>query len=470
MFGSIVALVLAIPVLAVISLVLTAGARTRVSRLEYKVTGLERRLAALEGGAPSPAAVAPSAAQPPTAIDTIPLAAEPPTAAPVEPVAAAAAPKPAAVKPISLEERFGTQWVVWAGGIALALGGFFLVRYSIEQGWFGPGARVLLAAAVALALIAAGEWTRRNEIHTGLKGLSSANIPSLLTAAGTAIAYADVYAAHALYGFLNAGTAFLLLGIVALATLTASLLHGPALAGLGLVGAFVTPLIVSTETPSYWALYLYLGAVTAAAFGMARARRWRWLAVTAVVAGVLWTLPGIDDLQAVTPHAFHVAAGFTLTALLIVSGFIFGPDAERGEIDATSSGALAAYLLASTLLVLTTGHDNLALLLFVALVAATVVIAWRTDASAAAVPPAALLVALVFAHWAFQFDLHELGVIAGDVPDAAWRPERFLFGAPLMLGTAFALLFGAPPGSSRNSAICDLWSQSCGAPQPSSRR
>jgi uncharacterized membrane protein len=49
-------------------------------------------------------------------------------------------PPPSKAKP-SLEERFGTQWVVWAGGIALALGGFFLVRCSIEQGWFGPSRR-----------------------------------------------------------------------------------------------------------------------------------------------------------------------------------------------------------------------------------------------------------------------------------------------------------------------------------------
>ena len=148
--------------------------------------------------------------------------------------------------------------MVWAGGIALALGGFFLVRYSIEQGWFGPGMRVLLAGIVALALIAAGEWTRRREIVTGLTGLPKAHIPSVLTAAGTAIAFADAYAAYALYGFIGPAAAFVLLGLVALGTLAASLLHGPALAGLGLVGAFVTPLIVSTETPNYWALYLYL--------------------------------------------------------------------------------------------------------------------------------------------------------------------------------------------------------------------
>ena len=114
------------------------------------------------------------------------------------------------------------------------------------------------------------------------------------------------------------------------------------MAGLGLVGAFLTPLIVSTEQPNYWALYLYLAVVTAAAFGLARARLWRWLAVTAVVASVLWALPGIGDLQALGPHAFHIAAGFVLADLLIVSGLLFGPDAAPGEIDLVSSGTLAA--------------------------------------------------------------------------------------------------------------------------------
>ena len=71
--------------------------------------------------------------------------------------------------------------------------------------------------------------------------LPIANIPAILTAAGTAVAFATVYAAYALYGFLVPATAFILLGLVALGTLAAALLHGPALAGLGVVGAFVTP-------------------------------------------------------------------------------------------------------------------------------------------------------------------------------------------------------------------------------------
>jgi len=96
------------------------------------------------------------------------------------------------------EKRFGTQWVVWVGGIALALGGIFLIRYSIEQGYFGPGTRVLLGALLALALVGAGELTRRQEIRLGISGAATAHIPSILTAAGTTIAYATVYGAYAL--------------------------------------------------------------------------------------------------------------------------------------------------------------------------------------------------------------------------------------------------------------------------------
>jgi len=59
-------------------------------------------------------------------------------------------------------------------------------------------------------------------------------------------------AAYALYDSSLAPLAFILLGIVALATLAAALLHGPALAALGQVGAFVSPLLVASDLPNYW--------------------------------------------------------------------------------------------------------------------------------------------------------------------------------------------------------------------------
>lgn len=237
------------------------------------------------------------------------------------------APDPAAAEPppppppprerdfADFEKRFGTQWVVWVGGVALALGGIFLVRYSIEQGYFGPATRVTLGAVLAFALVGLGEWLRRQELRAGIAGLATAHIPSILTAAGTTVAYATVYGAYAVYGSMSAAVAFVLLGIVALLTLAAALVHGPMLAGLGLIGAYVTPVLVSTAQPNYWGLYVYLAVVTASAFALARARMWRWLAITAAVFGILWTAAGIGDPRttAISAHAF-----FALTRLRAV--------------------------------------------------------------------------------------------------------------------------------------------------------
>jgi uncharacterized membrane protein len=216
---------------------------------------------------------------------------------------------------VASRKPIGTRWVVWIGGLTLALGGFFMVRYSIEAGLLGPGVRTMLGGLFALALLLAGEWTRRKESISAIEATPIANIPAILTAAGTAVAFATVYAAYALYGFLVPATAFILLGLVALGTLAAALLHGPALAGLGVVGAFATPILVSSGKPDFWALYIYLAIVTAAAFGLARIRLWRWLAVTTIAFALLWTFPCLQcGPSMVGPHAFHVLAGFILAA------------------------------------------------------------------------------------------------------------------------------------------------------------
>jgi uncharacterized membrane protein len=360
-----------------------------------------------------------------------------------------------------LEKRFGTQWVVWVGGLALALGGIFLVRYSIEQGIFGPGLRVALGGVLALILIGLGELARRREIIAGLAELPRAHIPSILTAAGTIVAYADVWAAYALYEFLSPGLAFVLLGLVALATLAAALVHGPSLAGLGLVGAYITPALVSSQQPSFWALYAYLAIVTAAAYALARVRLWTWLAVTAAILSIIWMFLKIADPSAVAPHAFHALTGFALAAAFLVPGLLYGPGTERGHADPLSSGILSGYLFGTLLMVLLTRHDTTALVTLAVLIAATAAIAWRAEAAIIAVPVAAAFGLLVIVHWvtALHFDsLYAPGGLLSDFPF-----ELHLQGVSLHVafGTGLAALFGAAgylsQGRSEQPAFPVIW-------------
>ena len=471
---------LAFPVIAVISVIaLVKGIRDGnvIRRLELRVANLERQLAAQIGLAAAPARPltpppVPSPAEQPPPLPAAATAAPPPPsaegAATATPPFSSLPPPPAPPLPPrpGFEERFGTRWVVWVGGIALALGGVFLVRYTVQQGLIGPGVRIALGALLACVLIGVGEWTRRKTNRSGMPGLPWADIPSILTAAGTIVAYATVWAAHALYGFLPPGLAFILLGVVALLTLAAALLHGPALAGLGVVGAFAAPILVESTEPDYWSLYIYVAIITAAAFALARGRLWLWLAITAIVLSALWMLPGIDvyPVEGLGAHIFNAVAGFALAAILLVCGLLYGPAARPGEIDLLSSLSLSVYLFAAAVLVFASGHDAAPFAAFIVLTVATVGIAWRTEAAVVAVPVAVVLATAVMADWAVEMSLSALVLPSGPTAPAIPEPQRYLYGSHLFVAAGWAAMFGIAgflaQGRSARALVPMLWGAS----------
>ena len=347
----------------------------------------------------------------------------------------------AGTKP-GFEEKLGTRWVVWIGGLTLALGGLFLVKYSIEAGLLGPGVRVLLGGLFAAALLAAGEFTRCKESASPDVPLPIANIPAVLTAAGTMVAFATVYASYALYGFLAPASAFILLGLVALGTLAAALLHGPALAGLGVVGAFGTPALVSSGTPDYWALYIYIAIVTASAFGLARICLWRWLALTTIALGGLWMLFDIAVPNTIAPHAFDIIVGFVLASVLVVTGFMFGPSAEPGRVEPISSISLAVFLFGACVLVLNNNHADPAMIVFALVVFAAFVVAWRAESATGAIGAAAVFVFVIFAEWAIRAN-PDLAVVAGGaMPGIGARADEGSINVHFVAAALFAVGFG----------------------------
>ena len=444
-------------VIAVVAIIFSRKALGQIAVLQRRLDAIEAAgTAAARTVVPPPLAPLEAFEQtlstaPPIAPPPLPeaIASEPEAHAEAATDAASAAPPPLPEPPAppqpapGFEETLGTRWVGWIGGLTLALGGFFMVRYSIEAGLLGPGVRTMLGGLFALALLGAGEWTRRKESISNIAALPIANIPAILTAAGTAVAFATVYAAYALYDFLAPATAFILLGMVALGTLAAALLHGPALAGLGIVGAFVTPLLVSSDKPDFWSLYVYLAIVTAAAFGLARIRLWRWLAVTTIAFALLWTFPCLQcGEEMIAPHVFHVIAGFVLAALLVVCGFMFGPDGDGEEIEPISSASLAAYLFGAMLIVLNSAHADTAMIGFGLLTAGSLVVAWRAPAATGVIAAASAFVFIVFGEWAVRRNVDMLVLPGGAMPGIG--PSATDGSASLHLVTAalFAAAFG----------------------------
>ena len=234
-----------------------------------------------------------------------------------------------AARQSEVETALGTRWAVWVGGIALALGGLFLIRYTIEAGIFGPGVRLTMAGILGLVLIAGAEFIRRTGFKVPVQGATGAYIPAILTGAGAFILFGTVYAAHAIYGFIGPAPAFALLGAIGIAAIAASLVHGLALAGIGLVGAMVTPALISSQAPNPWALFVYLAIVLAATAAVARIRDWKALVAVAFAGSGIWTILYMSD----APDANLAAILFISLATLAVLAFVWlagRDDAEHG--------------------------------------------------------------------------------------------------------------------------------------------
>lgn len=289
--------------------------------------------------------------------------------APAEPAAATAK---AAQKP-DIETALGTRWAVWVGGIALALGGLFLIRYTIEAGIFGPGVRLSMAALLGLVLVGGGEFIRRTGFRLPVQGAAGAYIPAILTAAGAFILFGTVYAAHGVYGFIGSALAFTLLGAIGVATIAAALVHGQALAGIGLLGAMVTPMLIASQAPNPWALFGYLAIVLAATGVIARMRDWTFLMAAAFVGTGLWVVLFMTDAPGANLPVILFNDAVTLAVLAfiwlgrrggetepdkgfdwpsIAPGFFVGLSAMALFVDpayAAASGALAGAALIAAL-------------------------------------------------------------------------------------------------------------------------
>jgi len=334
-------------IIAIVALaVFVARQNRRIGLLEREIGALRSFVLASPPAAPAPAPVAEQPLEtPPSSVEVTqpaeagPWAVASPPAAEPETVAAQLSSPPeaampetiaAAPKQADIETALGTRWAVWVGGLALALGGLFLIRYSIEAGIFGPGTRLAMAGMLGVVLVGAGEYIRRTGFKVPVEGAAGAYVPGILTAAGAFTLFGTIYAAHGVYGFIGPGPAFFLLGVIGVATIAAALVHGQALAGVGLLGAMLVPLLVSSQSPNVWALFGYLAIVLVANTIVARMRDWKLLAAAGFAGTGLWTLVYLGDAPIVD---FIVVMFISVVTLATLALAWLSPGDDDAETD-----------------------------------------------------------------------------------------------------------------------------------------
>lgn len=393
---------------------------TRVAELTIKVERLERPAA---GGAPVASGKAEAPAEPlhtPAAFETIDkpdiaAEAEPPeTPQPASAIPAAQPPpSPSATSSetlretgVSWENAFTSRWLVWLGAVTLALGGTFLVKHGLEQGWFEltPAVRIAFGVVFGVALAIGGEWLRRRPRQRAIAAVRSDYIPAALTGVGLFICYASVYAAHALYGLTSTLATFAGLAALGLAAIALSLLQGPMIALLGVAGGFLTPLLVPSEEPSAWSLFAYLAFLVGPSLWVCRYKGWGWLAWTTLAGASAWLLAwlgrgfGHDEAMPVGGFAVLVLVGILLT--------VRGRSAYMDRALATAAWAVAAIISFKLMRVDGSGAVSLATLTIVAGIGLHLARRWPELVGLA--PAAAAVVIAAMALWQLPASLAEI--------------------------------------------------------------
>ncbi|MGH3023718.1 MAG: DUF2339 domain-containing protein, partial [Gaiellaceae bacterium] len=251
----------------------------------------------------------------------------PAPAPPPRPVASrTAATAPAAPRrEIDLSKLLGALGLAWAGGIVTVLGIVFLFVLAVNRGWINAELRVGFGAAASVAVFAAGFWLRHRY------GATYAALAAV--GAGIAGGYATLLAASALYGFVPDVWALVAAaGIAAAATAVAVAWSAELVAGLGLVGALLVPLMTLVEDGELSFVGTSFVAIVYAATAIVAFREgWRAL----LLAGLAASFPQVAGLAAQSEATEWEVVGLVAVfwGLLVATAVRLQERSDRGRLD-----------------------------------------------------------------------------------------------------------------------------------------
>ena len=267
---------------------------------------------------------------------------------PIAPIPVAR-PKPSLPEPaINWEQFMGVKGFAWVGGLALFLGVAFFVKYSFDNNLVPPELRVAIGFLTGLGLLVGGLF------------LSQKNLPVLsqtLCATGVVILYAVTFACRSVYHFAFFGplpTFLLMVLITTTAFFLAVRLNALVVAILGMLGGFLTPLLLSTGEDNPLGLFGYIAILDTGLMVVALSRRWYFLTALAALGTALMQM-GWANKFFISEHYLEGNKIFITLAVLLGFNVLYlaanGWAKCRGQINPWFSGSalgLAAVALIFT--------------------------------------------------------------------------------------------------------------------------
>ncbi|WHP30385.1 DUF2339 domain-containing protein [Trabulsiella odontotermitis] len=272
-----------VPALAIIAF-------RRSGAMRDELAMLRRRVEQLEQQKPEPVPVP----KPATVIPAVPVQKAEPAPAPVPPKVVDA--KPAQPEKPTAFGGMVTSLARWfmqgnplakLGIILLFVGLSFLIRYSVEHQLLSLELRLALTALAAVGLLAFGWYLRHKQRVYAL----------ILQGGGTGVLYLTVFGAFRLWDMLPVSLAFGLLVLICAASVGLAILQKAlSLAMLASLGGYLTPLLLSTGSGNYVALFSFYLLLSVGILAISVWQHWRELNLLGLLftfgVGTLW---GIDS-------------------------------------------------------------------------------------------------------------------------------------------------------------------------------
>jgi uncharacterized membrane protein len=214
---------------------------------------------------------------------------------------------------INWEQFMGAKLFAWLGGLALFLGVAFFVKYSFEHDLIPPQVRVALGFLLGAGLIIGGLKISLEKYRITAQTLVASGIVSL---------YAVTFACDSIYHFAFFGpvSTFLLMTLItAAAFVLAVRLEAQVVAILGILGGFLTPVLISTGHDNPAGLFGYIAILVLGLAAVALHRGWLHLvplgATGTVLMFVAWA--GKFYMSEKTGTAVVVCLGFCAVFFMV---------------------------------------------------------------------------------------------------------------------------------------------------------
>ena len=216
----------------------------------------------------------------------------------------------------NFEKYIGENLFGKIGILIFIIGIGFFVKYAIDQNWINETARTLMGYAVGAGMLVLAERLHKR-YHT---------FSSLLAGGAFGIYYLITAIAFHYYGLFSHTMAFVILCVTTIFMSAVSVLYDrKELAVTALVGGFIAPFIISTDSSSIISLQIYITILNIGMFCLAMYKKWAILPMVsfAFTYIILWgttALGSFSDSEAVStyPTLFAFATLFYVIFLLPV--------------------------------------------------------------------------------------------------------------------------------------------------------